>query len=65
MDKFFFDDKKKVVMGNKKKDVDVKGLMQQNEDERKKRQLHKLQMDSATIIQKEINKYRTKKQIAS
>ncbi len=52
-------------MGNKKKDVDVKGLMQQNEDERKKRQLHKLQMDSATIIQKEIKRYRTKKQIAS
>jgi hypothetical protein len=44
MDSFFYDDmkKKNVVMGNKKKEVDVKELMLQNEAERKKRQLHKL-----------------------
>ena len=66
-DNFFYDDmnKKNVVMGNKKKEVDVKELMQQNEAERKKRQLHKLQMDSATVMQKEIKRFRAKKQIAS
>jgi hypothetical protein len=39
MDNFFFDDMKKrnVVMGNKKKDVDVKELMLQNDLKRKQR----------------------------
>jgi hypothetical protein len=46
-------------MGNKKKDVDVKELMLQNELKRKQRQLEKLQLDSAIIIHKEITRYRT------
>ena len=61
MDNFFFDDmnKRNVVMGNKKKDVDVKELMAQNDLKRKQRQLEKLQLDSAIIIHKEITRYRT------
>jgi phosphoglycerol transferase MdoB-like AlkP superfamily enzyme len=66
MDNFFYDDnKKKVVMGNKKKDVDVKSLIMQNEEERKKRALHKLQMSSATLIQSELKRYLIHKQIAN
>lgn len=43
MNNFFMDDfKRKVVMGNKKKELDVKQLIAQNEQERKKRQLIKL-----------------------
>ena len=41
-DFFFEEPKRQVVMGNKRKELDVKELMQQNEAERKKRQLIKL-----------------------
>jgi hypothetical protein len=66
MDNFFYDDtKKKVVMGNKKKDVDVKSLIMQNEEERKKRALHKLQMSSAEVIQKELRRHNLQKRLAN
>ena len=66
MDNFFYDDtKKKVVMGNKKKDVDVKSLIMQNEEERKKRALHKLQMSSAEVIQKELRRHNTQRRLAN
>ncbi len=66
MDGFFFDDKalKKVNMGYKKKDLGVQDIKMINEEERKKRQLHKLQMESATTIQKELRRVGTRKMIA-
>ena len=50
------DFKTKVVMGNKKKDVDVKTLMAQNEAERKKRQVAKQQLEAATLIQSNLRR---------
>lgn len=66
MDRFMFDDfKNKVNMGNKKKDLDVKALMQQTDLERKKRQLAKLQAESATIVQKHLRRCLTQRSLAN
>jgi hypothetical protein len=52
-------------MGNKKKDVDVKSLIMQNEEERKKRALYKLQMSSAEVIQKELRRHNLQMRLAN
>ena len=43
--------KTKVVMGNVKKEMGVQQLVAQSNEERKKRQVEKLQTESATRIQ--------------
>ncbi len=66
MSNFFMDDHKtKVVMGNKKKDVDVKTLMAQNEVERKKRLVAKQQLEAATLIQSNLRRVLVQKRVAN
>lgn len=69
MDKFLFDDfkggKGVVNMGNKKKELDVKSLIIQNDQERNKRQLIKLQAESATLIQSHLRKIRVQSYVAN